>query len=279
VQLIKPPFKYTGAKTKHIPVILEHLPDNKTRFVDAMGGSGVVALNVAANTDMKVVYNEANPYVSELFFESISSNDFIDQVERVDSKYPNTAEDYYALRDKYNSMTPCLYKTAHLYVLVCRSFNNQIRFNKAGHFNLLFGERNRLDLSVLRASVGLQKSKVIGLLGVNVLSPNFMAKLTQDTVVFFDPPYHSTDATYNNQWSDDMDLRFYQMLDTLTERGVQFMLTNVTENRGKVNKNFQKYLNRFEGKVVKLDGGFGNSSYHKSDKPTKEFLLISKSEV
>ncbi len=93
------------------------------------------------------------------------------------------------------------------------------------------------------------------------------------------PPYLITCATYNEQggWTsqDEKDLLAY--LEEADRRGIRFALSNVLESKGRKNEILEDWIRehpRF--RVISLDYGYGNSSYHGKNKEsrTREVLVV-----
>ncbi|MBM68201.1 MAG: hypothetical protein CME43_01830 [Haliea sp.] len=262
---IKPPFHYTGNKYKTIPMIISNTPDGCGRYIDLFGGSGVVACNLASHGYENVCYNERDTKVFDLFnFASHASRsaEFKERLCQINNSYPDTKEAYLNLRQSYNECN----SNFHLYLLVCRSFSNGIRFNSKGEFNLPYGERNHFDINRIEACSGLN---------ISTFNSDFRDfKFYDDDWVFIDPPYTGTTATYNKGWSikDDQDL--FEMMDRFSERGIKFCYTNVLSNRGFNNDMLQDYLNNRKYNVLSTNGDFRNTSFRKSDEPTQEIMVM-----
>lgn len=274
MQILAPIIPYTGNKSKSIDLILSHLPPDMSKFYDVFGGSGVVGLNVAANTDVPVIYNDIDTHVNTLIFHCLNTSYFINLIERENRLYPETKEGYLALRAKYNTTHCSPEKYARLYCLISRSFSNICRHNRKGEFNAPFGERNHLRLDALKLSKSALKNKVIGYIGVGY--ENVLTGFSERSggVFYLDPPYSSSTATYNSGWSEQDDILLHQLLDNLTLNGAKWMYHNVTHNRGKENTQLIQWLERNSYKVVDSNGDFRNTSFRKSDKPTREVLIM-----
>lgn len=270
--MYKPPYAYTGNKYKQLPVILEHLPTGCDTMVDVFGGSGVVALNCAP-LFAHVTYNEISPQVRMLFFHATSTPQFAEIVERVDNKYSSDSVGYYALRVHYNTMSESAEKYAVLYCLVCRSFNNQLRFNRKGEFNLPYGSRNLLDLNRIKQALEVASRTSIGVSSCDFRLVFKYNEGRKDTVLFVDPPYYRTSATYNTSWSEQDEHDLYAGLDALHANGVKWMLTNTLHNRGVMNEIFAKWLDTNSYLDVQLNGEYSNSSRFKSSSKSVELLV------
>ena len=168
-----------------------------------------------------------------------------------------------------------------LYVLIVYAFNNQIRFNKKGEFNLPAGKRDfnrkmreKLSVFIDRLKSGDYKFE----------SMDFRELPTEEwnetTFVYADPPYLITCATYNEQdgWNEILEKELLSYLDRLNDRNIRFALSNVLRSKGKENTLLMDWINRNIGKyrVIYLDYDYSNSNYQTKDKSSKaeEVLIV-----
>jgi len=126
---VKSSLNYIGGKYKLLPQILPLFPNHISVFIDLFGGG----FNVGANVNAEhIVYNDiCEPVDIEKLLSEIDG--YIEQYQL--SKENN--EGYLQLRENYNKglKTPMKF-----YTLLCYAFNNQIRFNKNGEYNMPFGK-------------------------------------------------------------------------------------------------------------------------------------------
>ena len=168
-----------------------------------------------------------------------------------------------------------------LYVLIVYSFNNQIRFNRKGEFNLPVGKRdfNLRMQKKLRDFLERVKS------GDYTFACGDFRKIDPErfppgTFFYADPPYLITCATYNEQkgWTkeDERDLLAY--LDRVDGCGLPFALSNVAESSYGRNEILLEWVERNKGRyrMIPLDFGYSNSNYHKKDKMgmEREILVV-----
>lgn len=274
--MIPPIFHYTGNKFKRLPQILTNMPKCK-RIVEPFGGSGVVSFNAVDSAKAESLwYNEIDKNIFDLTFNAITMKDFIKSVESLNLVYEPTKNGYESLRNDYNMANNKGHREpinfAMLYLLICRSFNNQTRFNKSGEFNLPFGSRNYIRTEGLRKVRKMHQSGV-SMAFSSVDFGHVLDTLEDGDLVFLDPPYTGTTATYNAGWNAGDDERLYEWLEFLNNNGVMWMLTNVVENRGNVNQRFKDFVDENMFNSVVLDGSYANSSFHKSNSKTIELLV------
>ena len=167
-----------------------------------------------------------------------------------------------------------------LYLLIVYSFNNQLRFNKKGEFNLPVGKRDFNSKMQEKLEAFLNRIKSGDYEFINTDFRNIPLDGYSDKSFFYvDPPYLITCATYNEQdgWTekDEYDLLAY--LEELDKRGIRFALSNVLESKGKKNHILYDWVAKNDKfKVIPLNYNYSNSNYHtkQRDSITKEVLII-----
>src|SRR3989344_6988674 len=157
---VKSPLNYTGGKHKLLPQITKFFPNEIDVFYDVFSGGANVGINATAKN---IICLEKNRYVVDIL-KLIQNNNFEDLNETVidiikkfslSQSYIKGYEYYNAessaglgqynkkaflkLRNEFNKDKA---RIDLLLVLVLYSFNNQIRFNGSGDFNLPVGKRD-----------------------------------------------------------------------------------------------------------------------------------------
>lgn len=302
-ELIQSPLNYTGGKYKLLPQILPHFPKDIDYFVDLFCGGGNVGINVPCN---RVLFNDNNSIIRYMFgtFKNMDKEETFHLIDSIIKEYGLSDSDkfgyeyygcnsadglsnyntdgYLRLREDFNKMQNKDYGYyITLYVLIVYSFNNQIRFNRRGEFNLPAGKRdfNRKMSEKLSAFIDRLKS------GDYTFESNDFREISDEswddkTFVYVDPPYLITCATYNEQdgWNETLEKELLNYLDKLNDRGIRFALSNVLQSKGKENKILLDWVNRNIGKyrVIYLDYTYANSNYHTKDRTSKtdEVLIV-----
>ena len=162
--MIQSPLNYTGGKFRLLPQLLPLFPSNIEIFVDLFCGGCNVGINVNASQH---IYNDANPYLVNLYnaLKNNSKEATLKTIYGIIEEYGLSLSskygyDYYGCesgrglgsynKDKYFKMREDFNSRIDrnddyyimLYVLIVYSFNNQIRFNRSGKFNLPVGKRD-----------------------------------------------------------------------------------------------------------------------------------------
>lgn len=178
-------------------------------------------------------------------------------------------ENFLKLRADYNlNPSPILF-----YLLIVYGFNNQIRFNSKGEYNLPVGKRDfnqRMQDKLIDFSEALQNEKI------KFSSLDFRkVKFSSGDFIYADPPYLLTVAAYNENggWGENNEIDLYKYLDKANEKGTKFALSNVILHKGKENEILKKWASKYNLHV--LDYHYNNSNYQSKAKysETVEVLI------
>lgn len=301
--IIPSALNYTGGKYKLLPQILPFFPKDADKVVDLFCGGCNVGINVECN---KVLFNDGNEYLIGMLktFGGLEKEKIFHSIYQLIKKYRlslvcekgyeycgcNSSDGlgsynrngFTRLRKDFNDKTEKddMYYIM-LYLLIVYSFNNQLRFNKKGEYNLPVGKRdfnkkmqNKLEQFMDRIKSGDYKFTNYDF---RKIDPE---EYTENSFFYADPPYLITCATYNEQagWTetDEKDLLHY--LDGLTERNIRFALSNVLESKGKSNDILKAWIGKNSGRyrVIPLNYDYSNSNYHTKQRDTgaKEVLVV-----
>lgn len=277
---VKAPFNYIGNKYRIIDSIQEFFPENINTFVDIFCGGCDVSINTKANN---VYANDINYFVIGIL-EEFQKHDVDYILEYIDStiekwQLSKTNEGgYKAFRDHYNQSKNPL----DLYVLMCFSFNYQFRFNSSHDYNNPFG-RNRSSFNeVMRNNLVLFKRQIEGIrfsaldfcdFDYDVLKPG--------DFIYADPPYLLTCGSYNDGkrgfkgWTENDDYNLLQILTELSDRGVNFALSNVIEHKGLTNDAIIDWAAENDYTIHGINFNYDNCNYHTNNREnvTKEVLI------
>lgn len=301
--MIQSPLNYTGGKFKLLPQILPLFPKDIDIFVDLFCGGCNVGINVDCN---HVIYNDSDRNLLYIYqtFKILGKETIIEFIYKIIDKYglslvSEYGYDYYGcdsskglgeynkdkflkLRDDFNHNTnESHYYYIMLYVMIVYAFNNQIRFNSNGEFNLPVGKRdfNKKMESKLQDFIDKIEQQ-----DCSFTCKDFRkfdtTRLNKDDLVYVDPPYLITCATYNEQggWSETDENDLLKFLDELNSRKIRFALSNVLRSKGKENKILIEWLskNTDKYKVNNLNYSYSNSNYQTKDKTSssEEVLIV-----
>ncbi len=299
-QLIQSPLNYTGGKYKLLPQILPLFPQGINCFVDLFCGGCNVGINVDSNS---VVYNDIDEHLFYLFntLKNLDKEVTFELIFKIIKDYDlslvcENGYDYYncdsgsgvgsynkerflKLRDDFNHhKQEDYYYYLMLYVLIVYAFNNQIRFNAKGEYNLPVGKRdfNKKMQTKLSAFIDRLHRQDCFFSCKNFTEFDVSA-LTERDFVYVDPPYLITCATYNEQdgWNKNHEKELLKFLDGLNSKQIRFALSNVLRSKGKENTILLEWLSKNNYTIHHLNYGYANSNYQTKDKQSKsEEVLI-----
>lgn len=310
--LVASPLNYTGGKFRLLPQLLPRLPSDIRAFHDVFCGGANVLANVTAQrytgrdiqpdlvrllawlarTPGRVILDTADALITD---HGLSRTDLLGyghygadssqglaQVNR--AAFHRLRAGYGALRaaaDAPGAGLPEQDRTAaHFLVLLAHAFNNQIRFGKNG-YNIPVGKR---DLN------GKQRAKIVAFAdALAQRAPEFhcagydsldLASLGPQDVVYADPPYLISTASYNESggWDEDAERRLLAWLDQVHATGARFALSNVLTHKGRTNPLLQAWCATRGWRVETLRASYANASYHGKHKDgaggTQEVLVL-----
>lgn len=296
---VSSPLNFTGGKYKLLPQILPLFPKKINTFVDIFCGGCNVGINTEAK---KVVCNDIDSNIIGLmnFFKNSTYENLKQKIDKLINEYglSDSCKNGYAyynctsssglgaynkngflnLRKDFNSMNvtnPDYY--LFFYVLIIFSFNNQIRFNSKGNYNLPVGKRDfnlKMQKKLEAFMFNIKKIQF-----VNSSFESFLPEsLNYDDFVYADPPYLITCATYNekNGWNEELERKLLCYLDSLTKANIKFAMSNVLVSNGKQNNLLLEWINFHpEYKCHHLSYTYKNSNYHKKQiSPETDEVLV-----
>lgn len=287
LEIIQSPLNYTGGKFKLLPQILPLFPKNIDIFVDLFCGGGNVGINVNSE---HTIFNDTDDNLTYLFntFKNLG-NDFLSMIDDIIEKYKLSQSDKYGyayyncdsnsglapynkdkflkLREDFNNSKDIGYwHYAMLYVLIIYSFNNQIRFNSQGKFNLPAGKRDFNEKMQLKLKNFIERLESKNYEFSNLDFRKFdISQLSENSFVYADPPYLITCATYNEQggWNNNDEKDLLKFLDDLHSNNINFALSNVLRSKGKENSILINWTeqNKDKYRVINLNYDYKNSNY------------------
>lgn len=272
---IKSPINYTGGKYSILDHIIPTFPKEIENFVDLFAGG----FNVGINVNSKKIY--ANDNIDCLiglyeYFKKYDIEKTIQQIHDKILKYglsKENVEGYKKLRTDYNKTKDPL----DLFVLICFSFNHQIRFNNKYEFNTSFGlNRSCYNKSIennLICFCDALKKKDIVFSSQDFRKFDFSV-LPEKSLVYCDPPYLITTAPYNDGWSEKEDLDLFLLLDSLDKNKIMFSMSNVLFHNGVENTKLIDWSKKY--RIIPIKKTYSNCNYHKIDKlsKTQEVLIM-----
>ncbi len=306
-QICKSPINYTGNKYRILPQFIKYFPQNVNKCMDLFTGGATVAINMTAK---KIIAIDNNPRVINLlkFLKEEKYENLIKKIEKTIEEYELSnsyqygyshykqyvegnnglknynQEGYKRLKQDYNNLKNKNTKKAnlYLYILIIYGFNNDIRFNSKGEYNIPVGktDMNKNNREKLKEYINTCREKQIEFIckDFREINPEEVEELD---FIYADPPYLITDAVYNENdgWSKKEEIDLLQMLDKLHEKGIRFALSNVLQKRKLNIKNeiLYDWLERNKDKyfINKIDYHYRSASYNKKNRDgLEEEILI-----
>lgn len=291
-EFAKSPLNYTGGKFKLLPELVKRFPDEDGTFIDLFGGGFNVGVN-ANNT--KIVYNDLSEQTTRLIklFYKYNTNEIINKLEELIRKYglsdsEKNGYEYYGcnssnglgqynkkpfakLRSDYNSAKKSIEKDFMLLLLTIYSFNNQIRFNSSGLYNLPVGKRDFNASTRKNVKLFSEKIKTKEVLFYSKDFNDINFKQFDKPFFYCDPPYLLGDASYNENggWDEAKETELLQYLKELSRNGIKFALSNVLEHKGNTNTILLNWAIDNKFNIIYLNKNYSNSNYQIKDKNNK----------
>lgn len=300
-QYIASPLNYIGGKARILDQILPYFPQDIDVFVDLFCGGCNVGMNVPAK---KVIYNDiSRPLIGLLkAFRCMKNDTIINRINELIDEFgfsrtrdhdfayyggganlgvsTYNREKFLKLRDRFNNY-PKVDNQYYilLYTLILFGFNNQLRFNSAGEFNLPVGKR---DFNIVIEEKFRKFFNALRIQNCEFSLKDFrkfnLFQLTDKSLVYCDPPYLITNATYNEKdgWTTQDEIDLLSLLDELNIRGIRFALSNVLSHEGKENPLLTEWIDRNHYTVHELFMDYHYSNYQKKSKKadSREVLII-----
>lgn len=300
-KIIPSALNYTGGKYKLLPQILPLFPKDADQVVDLFCGGCNVGINVSCN---KVQFNDSNQHLMGLLetFRKLSKEEVFQWLYAAIKRYhlslvSEKGYEYYGCesskglgsynKEGYNKLRKDFNSKKEqddeyflmLYLLIVYSFNNQLRFNKKGKFNLPVGKRDFNSKMHKKLEDFIDRIKSGDYIFTNGdFREVKLDGFTDKSFFYADPPYLITCATYNEQdgWTEKDEYDLLSYLEELDKRGIRFALSNVLESKGRKNAILAEWIEKNKKfKAISLNYDYTNSNYHtKREGITKEVLVI-----
>ena len=279
------PLNYIGGKARILDQLLPVFPEHISTFVDLFCGGCNVGINTKADN---YIYNDGNRELIGLLkmFLRHNTNTILKRMDEIVDHYGfsktkdhNFAyyggnpmkgvsrynkEPFLQLRQDYNNSPRNNQHYIMLYALVVFGFNNQMRFNDRGEYNLPVGKRDFNDVIRRKLQVFVDKLKAQHPVIQNKDFRRFdINQLDAESLVYLDPPYLISTATYNEGggWTERDEQDLLDFMDKLNEQGIHFVLSNMLEHKGRKNHLLIDWIEQRNWQVVGINMDYSNSNY------------------
>lgn len=264
---IRPFVKWAGGKGSLIPQLNNFYPYELKngiieRYIEPFVGGGAVLIDILQKYDVQEAY--AFDINIDLInsYNVIKNNveDLITNLKQMETEYLQLEQEerknyFYNKRDEYNNyrlegIEQNIQRAAQFIYLNRTCFNGLYRVNKAGKFNVPMGnyknpticdEENLRNLSELIQNVQFQYGDY----------RRSMEYVTENTFVYFDPPYRPLNVTsgftsYTKEdFNDENQKELAEFYRELNEQNVKLMLSN--SNPKNTNKEDTFFDNIYQG--------------------------------
>lgn len=298
---IASPLNYTGGKFRILDQLLPSFPKDISTCMDLFCGGCNVGVNLKAK---KTILIDSCPQLIALFsvMKKMTADDFVASVKDLIAKFDLSDSEahgyayygcksstglgeynkkaYLRLRDHYASIPDGEdEKSIALYVLIVYGFNNQIRFNEKGAYNLPVGKRDfnsKMQLKLRRFIDRLREGDFE--FSCSDFRALDLTGLGKGDFVYADPPYLVTTATYNENggWTDKDEQDLLALLDRIHATGCRFALSNVTQSNGKINSFLVDWIERNQDyyRVIEISRSYSNANYQRKNSGVSREVLV-----
>ena len=205
---------WVGGKSRLVPVLKELMPKHYNDYYEPFLGSGALAFSILGggqrylsdiNHRLIMMYQEVREHPQEV----------IDLLKT----FNNTKEDYYRIRDLFNTTDNSLFIASAFIYLSKRGFNGLYRENSKGLYNVAFANNNKTIYyeDIIEMSEILQD--------VRIECKNYKEVVPQrGDFVYIDSPYFKNFTDYTKETFNHIELK--EFIDKLTNNGVMVMFSN-----------------------------------------------------
>lgn len=276
MNVIVPPIKSQGIKTKLVPWILSQIPDKKGRWIEPFMGTGVVGFNASFPV---ALMGDINPHLIN-FYEALRTDvitpeivdDYLTREGLALSEATDSGYDHYKfIRSRFNSSR--MPDPLDFLFLNRAGFNGMIRFSKNG-WNIPFCKKPNRFIGMLKTKIVNQVIRVR-----NIIKPEWqftngdfrtlIAQAGPDDVIYCDPPYHGRHADYFTKWSDKDEA---ELADLLHATSARFILSTWHHNDFRANESIGKYWNDFN--ILTQEHFYHAGAKEENRKPIFEALIL-----
>ena len=277
---IKSPFNYTGGKYKQLNQILPYFPKDTIHFVDLFGGGFNVGLNVASKM---VSYNDTVTPLVDLwkYFYTHDIGDMLDYINATIVEYSLSEDNPLTFKFFRNIYNTSPYRNPlDLYVLICFSYNYQLRFNNNYEYNGGHGtNRSKFNSNLekrFKSSISRLQEKEVSFTNQHFTK---YKNISHNSFVYCDPPYLLSTASYNDGrrgyggWNIKEEKQLYNYLTKLNENSILFGLSNIIRKNNITNNYLNDFINKNNLVVHEIKSNYNNCSYNKRKSETVEVYV------
>lgn len=236
-KLVMPFLKWVGGKRQIMPSIVNLLPDNidNSTYIEPFVGGGAVLFHLQPT---KAIINDSNIELINVY-EVIKCN--LNELIIDLRKHKNEADYFYEIRGldrskDFESLTK-IQRASRIIYLNKTCFNGLYRVNSLGEFNAPFGRYK--NPTIINESTLNAVSKYLNTNDIKIFQGDYIEILEKaeiNSFVYLDPPYHPISDSSNftgyvqGGWGINDQIRLREACDSLSCRGIRFLLSNSSSN-------------------------------------------------
>lgn len=226
----KPFLRWAGGKTRSIPFLEKHLPENYSsieKYYEPFLGAGSLFFHLIPP---KAVLSDNNKDLIECY-KAIQKNPHLISKLLEQHLSKNCKEYYYMMRLKYNTSKSSNYR-AGLFIYLNKScFNGIWRVNKKGDFNVPYGYKEPPSLPSKKALQNVS----MALSNVKLIHSDYKKAVNnakKGDFIYFDPPYLPLNSTSNfthytkDRFSKQDHIELALLAKKLTLKGCYVLISN-----------------------------------------------------
>ncbi len=230
VDRVRPFLRWIGGKTKSIPFLLNHLPNNfkpENTYYEPFLGAASLFLCLSPKS---AVLSDKNRDLIECY---IAIKERPELVSRYLSPLKkNTSKDYYnSVRKKYNKLNISISKSAMFIYLNKTCFNGIWRVNLNGEFNVPYGYKEPPVLPTKEHILQISR-RLSNTILLHMDYQDAVKDAGKGDFIYFDPPYPPLNSTSNftqytkERFSFEDHKKLFQVAKLLSARGCNVLISN-----------------------------------------------------
>lgn len=231
-----PLIKWAGGKRQLLDEIIKRMPEKFNDYYEPFIGGGALFFSICDEIEEPHVahINDSNSELINLYKQARDNGkglaEFLDVLQAVYNNAEDKKTAYYEARENFNRCigddSQGLVRAGLLVFLNRSGYNGLYRVNRAGRYNVPWGQRKKLNLydadNVSKVAEALKRS----VLTCGDFEDACRTARAGD-FVFFDSPYYDTFDTYQaGGFNEDDHRRLAELYTILSRRGVFCMMTN-----------------------------------------------------
>ena len=201
--MARPIVKWSGGKSDELYILKQFIPTKFNVYIEPFFGGGSMFFYLKSLKQTKAIISDIHSDLINFYLELQQGHgnliyDFM-------TKYPNTSEIYYRVRDGLSCQTP-IERACQFYYLRKTCYRGMMRYNKHGKFNIPFGRYPSISFNEL---LNPEMTRVFN--DTLILNQDFRSVFTKysspENFMFLDPPYDSTFKNYNQDFTQEDHIR------------------------------------------------------------------------